>query len=178
MIDKCKRLGRLLKAERPSRWLVPPDQDFKIYVPSREEADKLINAYLRCFESVYRVLHVPSFQQEYSQYWENPETASVGFVVKLLLVMAIGASLHQNRDGSTRSFSEVLRWVYAAQSWLSVPFEKSRLNLTGLQIYCLILVVRQYVHLGTELVWIAAGSLIRTAMQMGLVSILGLLDLS
>lgn len=128
----------------------------------------MVDTYFRCFESTYRVLHVPSFLSEYARYWEAPEAASIGFVVKLLLVMAIGASLYRDPDGNFQPSSDLLQWIYAAQTWLSVPFEKTRLNLTGLQIFCLLLIARQYVSVAPELVWISAGALVRTAMQMGL----------
>lgn len=64
-------------------------------MPPREVADKLIGNYLRTFESTYRILHVPTFEAEYAQYWENPATTGTGVVIKLLLVMAIGTSFYQ-----------------------------------------------------------------------------------
>lgn len=148
-LDKFKRLGRAIKAQLPSRWHVRSNHqnqdDFRKFIPPQAYADKLIDTYLRCFESTYRVLHVPSFRNELAQHWQSPEASSIGFVMKLFLVMAIGASLYEDPDGSPKPKSDILQWIYAAQSWLSVPFEKIRLNFTGLQIYCLLLMARQYV---------------------------------
>lgn len=166
LLDKCKKLGRVYKAQH---FLYPPiSPDFRGYVPQRKTSDELVHAYLRTFETVYRILHVPSFQQEYDLYWNSPESASIAFVIKLLLVMAIGSCFYQDpaESGSLRSSSSL--WIYAAQSWLSSPFEKSRINLNGVQIHCLLLLARQINAIDGDLTWISAGSLLRTAMHTGL----------
>lgn len=66
-------------------------------------------------------------------------------------------------------YAQVLQgWIYAAHSWLSAPFHKARLNIDLLQVHCLLLLVRQTNSAGPELVWITAGSPLRTATHMGL----------
>jgi hypothetical protein len=165
-LQKCKDLGRMAKAQLPSRWLLPPE--VRNSIPPQGLAGELVHLYFRISESVYRILHIPSFEKEYAQYWIKPQAASSGFVVTLLLVMAIGACVYQNHDDETDIRSRALQWIYAAQSWLSAPLEKSRLSITGLQVHCLLLLARQTNAVGSDLVWISAGSLLRTAIQMGL----------
>lgn len=166
VLQKCKDLGRTAKSQLPSRWFLPAD--LKSFIPHQDIADELTRLYLRTFESVYRILHIPSFEKEYAQYWIEPQAASNGFVVKLLLVLAIGTCLYQNPHDHMELRTQAISWIYAAQSWLSAPVEKSRLNLTGLQVHCLLLLARQTNSVGSDLVWISAGALLRTAMQMGL----------
>ncbi|CAM1509693.1 Fc.00g000280.m01.CDS01 [Cosmosporella sp. VM-42] len=60
------------------------------------------------------------------------------------------------------------QWVHAAQSWASGPMGKDRISLSGLQVQCLLILARQVLSIGGDLVWIAVGTLIRTAMHMGL----------
>ena len=157
-------MARAAKAERPTEWHVNPH--FQDYVPSRETSDKLVHLYLRTFESTYRILHIPTFEKEYAEYWNDPQSASSGFLVKLLLVMAIGTMFYQEADfHPIRNSAQ--QWVYVAQSWMSAPFEKGRLNLSGLQIHCLVLLARQTTGVGGDLVWISIGSLIRMAVTMG-----------
>ena len=55
-----------------------------------------------------------------------------------------------------------------AQSWLNSPFEKSRINVSGTQIHCLLLLSRQANGVGGDLAWVSAGSLLKTAMHIGL----------
>ena len=157
-------MARAVKAERPNQWHLNPN--FRDCVPPRETSDKLIQLYLRTFESTHRVLHIPTFEKEYQDYWNDPQSASTGFLIKLLLVMAIGTVFYQEADfHAIRASAQ--QWVYAAQSWMSAPFEKGRLNLSGLQVHCLILVARQTTGVGGDLVWIGVGSLIRMAITMG-----------
>ncbi|MCJ1302983.1 hypothetical protein MMC08_005788 [Hypocenomyce scalaris] len=159
-------MARAAKAERPIQSFMLPD--FKSSIPSREVSDQLVHLYLRTFESAYRILHIPSFQKECAQYWNDPQTASTGFVVKLLLVMAIGSCFYQNENNDDTLRSLVPQWVYAGQWWLSAASEKSGLNLAGLQVHCLMLLAHQTNALGGDLIWISAGSLLRTAFNMGL----------
>ncbi len=159
-------MARTAKAERSAYQSFP--FDLRDHIPPRDICDKLVHLYLRTFESVYRILHIPSFQKEYEHYWSDPQAASAAFVVKLLLVMAIGTCFYQDPRDITSLHSSCSRWIYDAQSWISSPSEKSCLNLTGLQIHCLLLIARQTNAIDGDLTWISAGSLLRTAMTMGL----------
>jgi len=164
LLEKCKTLARKAKAERPIMWHMNPD--FRDYIPERALADKLIGHYLRTMESTHRILHIPHFVKEYEQYWDDPLAIPTVSVVKILLVMAIGSCFHQEEDHmSVKSMAQ--QWVYSAQSWVAAPFEKARLNLSGLQVQCLLLLARQTNGVGGDLTWIATGSLLRTAFQMG-----------
>ncbi len=143
--------------------------DFRKYVPPREVSHRLVQSYFRTYETVFRVLHVPAFQQEFSHYWDNPQAASESFVIKLLLVMAIGTCFYNDPDNAEDSLRDSSsQWISAAQLWLSAVFEKRRLSLSGIQIYCLLLLARQTNVVGGDLSWITAGSLVRTAMSIGL----------
>jgi hypothetical protein len=62
----------------------------------------------------------------------------------------------------------VQQWIYAAQTWLSGPLEKDRLDMAGLQISCLSILARQIFSIGGDTIWISIGSLIHSAMQLGL----------
>ncbi|OCL02052.1 hypothetical protein AOQ84DRAFT_305467, partial [Glonium stellatum] len=166
LVQKCKMIARTAKSDRLTQQSVAPG--FRDYVPPREVSDELIYLYFRTFESIYRVLHIPSFQREYIEYWNNPELASADFVIKLLLVMAIGTCFHKGASNSISLRTSSYLWIHATQSWLKSPFEKARLTLRGLQIYCLLLIARQTHGISSNLVWISAGSLLRTAMNMGL----------
>jgi hypothetical protein len=118
----------------------------------------------------HRVLHVPTFWAEYERYWDRPESVTIDLRLKILLVVGIGSSLHDHEDAAAahRNTEMVHQWIYAAQTWLSGPLEKSRLDMTGLQIYCLTILARQIFSIGGDTVWMSMGSLVHRAMQMGL----------
>ncbi|VUC26324.1 unnamed protein product [Clonostachys rosea] len=166
LLQKCKVLAQRLKTGRPSKSL--GGAGFDLRPPSREMADTMVDLYCTSFESVYRIVHVPSFRSEYQQYWENPESATANQCLKILLVISIGSSLHDDGNATTGLRQKVQHWVHAAQAWLSGPLEKNRLDIGGLQVYCLVILARQIFSIGGDLVWISMGSVIRTAMQMGL----------
>lgn len=165
LFKKCKRLAKTIKTLPSIHQPTPPD--VRDCVLQRQQTDQLVGLYLRTFEHVYRVLHLPTFQQEYTQFWHNPQSASTEFVVKLLLVMAIGLVFYEESSNSTSLRPFAIQWIHAAQSWLISLFEKSRMNITGLQVQCLLLLARQANAINGDLVWISAGSLLRTAMYMG-----------
>lgn len=164
LLEKCKAMARAAKAGPHKQWLLNPN--FRESIPSREMVDKLVNLYFRTCESIHRILHIPTFQREYTQYWENPAAANTVFVMKLMLVMSIGACFYQASDAE-KWHNQALQWIYAAQSWLSSPFEKGRLHISGAQIHCLVLLARLDNAVAGDLVWISAGALLRMAFQMG-----------
>ncbi|RDW59939.1 hypothetical protein BP6252_13026 [Coleophoma cylindrospora] len=167
LITKCKEIGRLSKAQRPVRF--PHLPDLGDLVPANYLSDILVHHYLRTFESVYRILHIPSFKEEYSQYKQKPQTATNEFVMKLLLVMAIGTTFYKE---SHISFSDLrtsaISWINAVQEWLAASSEKRLLNINGIQIRCLLLLARQTSAIEGEMLWGSAGHLLRLAMQIGL----------
>lgn len=129
----------------------------------------MVGLYFQHFESTYRILHIPSFWSDYQRYWHDPDGAPADLRLRVLLVVAIGSSLAEH----TATDAAVLRgmihqWVHAAQMWLSGPLEKDRLEVSGIQIHCLVILARQLVSIGGDLIWMSMGSLIHRAMQIGL----------
>ncbi|RYP85933.1 hypothetical protein DL769_000870 [Monosporascus sp. CRB-8-3] len=166
LLRKCKNIARSSKVGRPSRHLSSPEFDFAPL--SRDMADEMASLYLQSFESVYRILHIPTFWAEYRKYWDHSESVTTKLRLKVLLVIGIGSSLSEegSRDEGFRRM--VHQWVYAAQTWLSGPLEKDRLDIAGLQIHCLTNLARQIFSIGGDLVWMSTGSLVHRAMQIGL----------
>lgn len=131
-------------------------------------ADQMMQLYVTHFESAFRILHVPSFRQEYEEFWKNPEQSSMALQFKIKLVIAIGSSLYRDTADTDNVRWSSCQWVHEAQTWVSGPVEKDRISLAGLQIQCLLILARQVLSIGADLVWIAVGTLVRTAMHMGL----------
>jgi hypothetical protein len=167
-LRKCKVRAKSIKVGRPTRGLPPPG--YGLNPPSRDVADAIANLYFASFESTHRILHAPTFWAEYQKFWEQPDAAAPDLRLKVLLVIGIGSSLYDHGDAAAthRNIETVHQWIYAAQMWLSGPLEKDRLNMTGLQIYCLTLLARQIFSIGGDTVWLSVGSLVHRAMQMGL----------
>ncbi|KAF3065939.1 hypothetical protein GL218_09247 [Daldinia childiae] len=161
MVNRCKSLARTVKAQRA------PVQTIKYgtNIPSREVADKFVEGYLRTSETVFRILHVPSFRKDYENFWLSPDSVDLPFLIQLQLVMAIGAAVYDDQYTMRKS---AMQWVYEAQSWLISPAPKSRLTLTGLRVMLLLCLAQETASVGQDLVWIHVGQLMRTAIYMGL----------
>lgn len=141
--------------------------DLKESMPSRNLCDELVDGYLRTFEGVFRVLHVPSFRAEYEAYWSSTVPSKPSVILKILLVCAIGVPFYTGPDKAKLRISAA-KWIHGAAEWQSAPHTKSRLNMAGLQIQILTLLARQVCNVDGDHVWIAAGALLRTAMHLGL----------
>ncbi|KAE9363170.1 putative C6 transcription factor [Stipitochalara longipes BDJ] len=162
-IQRCKSLARVIKSMRAPPWPTPLTTD----IPSKDIADELIECYLQTTESVYRILHIPTFRRDYKALWEvqsgtEPNTT---FLVQLKLVLAIGATTYDEQFSLRVS---AVRWVYEAQTWLSEPKSKSRLGIEFLQTNILLLLATEMVAIGGDSIWISAGALLRRGMSMGL----------
>lgn len=110
-------------------------------------------------------MHVPSFRIEYDRYWQNPQEGRETFVIQLQLCMAIGTLLQDDKYSMRDS---AVRWIYEARLWLLQSPEKSRIDLSGLQILCLVHLARDLCGVGADLVWASAGTLMRMALYTGL----------
>lgn len=180
-LQKCKSLARLIKTRRAPTWPCPPTPD----LPPKDLADKLVENYLQTVESLYRVLHVPSFRRDYEAIWTscppmnntNPGQShshkasttttktAAAFLVQLKLVLALGALTY---DDTFSLHTSAIRWTYEAQTYLAEPIVKSRLTIPTLQTRILLLLARELIDVGEDSVWIEVGSVARTAIVMGL----------
>ncbi|KAH7394989.1 hypothetical protein DE146DRAFT_678794 [Phaeosphaeria sp. MPI-PUGE-AT-0046c] len=160
-LERAKMLARVIKSARSPTWPTMPSTE----LPPKHICDELVNHYLNTIETLYRVVHVPTFQRDYEAVWNNKAERKIGFVMQLKLILALGAIFH---DENCTMRSEATQWIYEAQTWMSSPSFKSKLGIQYLQISILLLLAREFADVGSELVWISAGSLLREAVYIGL----------
>ncbi|EHK26034.1 uncharacterized protein TRIVIDRAFT_55458 [Trichoderma virens Gv29-8] len=158
---KCKSLARIIKAKRTPSWPTIPTRE----LPEKQVCDKLIDCYMKTSESVYRILHLPSFMRDYEELWEPGAYPDIAFIVHLKLILAIGAMSYD--DGFSMRPSAI-RWVYEGQTWAAEPEFKARLGIQFIQTQILLLLARENVGVAGDSVWVSAGELVRRAMHMGL----------
>ncbi|EED20220.1 conserved hypothetical protein [Talaromyces stipitatus ATCC 10500] len=160
-MEMCKSLARTIKALRAPPWPSPPT----LVLPPKETSDALLDCYLQTSEAVHRILHIPTFLRDYEAFWVSGTTPDMGFLVQVKLVLAIGTLTYDDRFSLRTS---AIRWIYEAQTWLSEPKFKSRLNIQFLQTYLLLLIAQAQVGAGGDSMWISVGGLFRKAVHMGL----------
>ncbi|KAJ5895080.1 hypothetical protein N7495_006771 [Penicillium taxi] len=149
------------------QFLTDPAPDLLNEIPSREICDDLVQYYLRTLGFMYRVIHVPTFYQEYESFWKTPTSASKGFIMKLLLILAIGSVFYCNPGPVNELGLPIYLWIHAVQCWLSGSSQKETMNLTGLQVHCLLIICRQAYAIEKDSSWISAGTLLRLAIRQG-----------
>lgn len=155
-MQKCKHLAKVIKARRTPEWPCSITSE----LPAREVADVLLEIYFSTSETIYRVLHQPSFRKQYEACWEPDAKRDPTFLVLLKLVLAIGSAVYDDKF-TLRPMA--FRWVYEAETWLANPTLKHRLGFDFYQIYILLLLARERVGSSEDMNWISAGGLYRVA---------------
>ncbi|XXH01017.1 hypothetical protein Hte_007368 [Hypoxylon texense] len=161
----CKCLGRSIKSARILSWT---QGEYGKHLPIRGVADDLFEAYLRTFETVYRIVHIPTSRRAYEIMWENPGLASIAkpaHVVQLQLCLAIGACFH---DETFSLRPQALQWIREAEHWLDSS-GKPRATVFDIQTGCLLHLARwTSQHMREHQLWPSSGALVRAAMSVGL----------
>ncbi|GAB1207727.1 hypothetical protein APSETT445_006457 [Aspergillus pseudonomiae] len=165
--------GEMLSREKQDHQRAYREKAFTLeeMLPHRRVADELVNLYLSTFETTYRILHVPTFLKQYETYWAGTETTDMAFIAKLLAVMAASScffspSTRLNEKDTLHSAAG--GWIMAVQSWISSINVSSTIDFNMLQIQCILILARQADATDGDVVWISSGSLIRSAMMIGL----------
>ncbi|OAA38462.1 Transcription factor [Beauveria brongniartii RCEF 3172] len=160
-IARCKGLARFIKARRSPPW--PPTKLSAL--PEKPLADRLVENYLQNTESLYRVLHIPTFRKQYDALWAAGAVPDAAFLVQVKLVLALGAITH---DEAFSLRTCAMQWAYEAQLWLTEPKFKARLDIQTVQTNILLLFAQEQLGIIADSMWISVGWLIRRAMYMGL----------
>lgn len=140
-------------------------------LPGKETVDYLVKLYFESFETTYRVLHLPSFWEEYGRFRQDPKKGSMGFVAILLLIVSLVNCLSsQEEHGRVKGFSSHEVWVSrieACEIWLDSQSQK-HLNLANFQIHCLLLLSKQMIMMKEKQAWTSAATLLSFSMSAGL----------
>ncbi|EHK20483.1 uncharacterized protein TRIVIDRAFT_49117 [Trichoderma virens Gv29-8] len=149
----------------------------------------LLDAYLITFESVLRILHVPTFLHNYRRFWANSPSTRLPdqeelFLCKLLICIALGTFVCPGLDAAGETGSEQRQdgnslreqaktWIAFGKQWLARKIMAGcRADLNTAQIVCLLALSRYTGPVSTA----STGSLwspgdhdlTRVAIQMGL----------
>lgn len=156
----------------PAANLLISDATLFDLLPSREVVEPLIRLYLETFETVYHVLHVPSFWKEHLQFWNSPSQGRPGFVALTLLMMATVYCVPKSENLSFVGATSIVRdttvtWISACDSWLNAQSQK-HMSLTYLQLCCLLQLAKANNVVKAKRNWTSAGTLMRFAMSAGL----------
>lgn len=168
LMDKFVKLERQTRASKHSapslslNWTATPELPnyaVKKLLPPQQICDILLDAYLTTFESVLRILHVPSFLRDYARFWAgssstwSPDIEEL-FLCKLVICIALGAFVNPELDTADKTISEQsqdgIYWREQARTWIAYgrqwlarkAIAGSRADLNTAQIICLLALSR------------------------------------
>ncbi|PWY69008.1 hypothetical protein BO94DRAFT_590587 [Aspergillus sclerotioniger CBS 115572] len=168
-----RELKALQAKWKTARTELVPKSEWELFglLPDQATIDEHVRVYFETFESLYRILHYPSFAKEYETFREDWRTAKPAFVVLLLLIMASVSCISD--DGQTQYIGEssmgrerAALWIEASEWWLSCQSQK-HVYLAIWQIRCLLVLAKQVNAVKKKQAWTGAGTLVRTAMSAG-----------
>ncbi|PWY70804.1 hypothetical protein BO94DRAFT_539687 [Aspergillus sclerotioniger CBS 115572] len=143
-------------------------------LPPKAVCDRLVNLYTTNFERTLRMLHVPTFLRQYADFWatsSQDNDPSATFLPQLTAVLAAALPLEvPNFRLEFASAWEYLQTpaVNLVRVWLNKLGRKQRTELVSLQIDALVILARRLRLVSQEELWRATGTLVRSAMVVGL----------
>ncbi|KAL6811044.1 N-terminal binuclear Zn cluster-containing protein [Trichoderma sp. SZMC 28013] len=149
------------------------DPELEALLPTREEADALINVYLEQFEQIHRIVHVPTFRKEYAEFWApGSKQRYAAFTALVLSMMAVASCVHTHDElkfigmmSKPRHMAE--KWIVACDSWAERQSQKHR-RLIHYQIACLLYLGKRVNTIKKKRFWTSSGNLIRDGIAVGL----------
>jgi hypothetical protein len=73
-------------------------EELLVDIPPRSTADRLVSRFLKTSEPSLVVIHVPTFQKEYEQFWTHPQGMSFTWIALLYSIMTLSVSLYHRSD--------------------------------------------------------------------------------
>ncbi|KAI0467861.1 fungal-specific transcription factor domain-containing protein [Xylaria cf. heliscus] len=139
-------------------------------LPSKTVCDHLVRFYMSGSETLYRVLHIPSFMSQYNRYWEGDQQHEY-FLPQLLSVLCIGYRFLGAGKGQFQNDREGIHVPTACalvRAWLAGLRGKMLVEFSSLQTEVLALMARRVLNSQNHETWQHLGLLVRMAMTMGL----------
>ncbi|KAL5083357.1 hypothetical protein Trisim1_001759 [Trichoderma cf. simile WF8] len=140
-------------------------------LPKRAVCDRLLAAYLDTSETQFRILHTPTFVEQYNQYWQgNPQAEH--FLPQMLSVLAVASRFDTKSRGLVHQ--ERVEGVHIPTAcaliriWLDSLKGKQLVELATLQVEVLLLLAKRMIIPRAQDSWNHLGFVVRMAMSMGL----------
>lgn len=151
--------------------MIPVQKRMSDILPKRREScDRLLEAYIGASEGLYRVVHIPTFRQEYQRYWRG-EGHNDAFLPRLLCMLSIGSRFESESRGLGHDRHDSVHAPTAlalVRTWLDGLRGKYLVNHESLQTEVLLLHAQRTITLRNHESWAQMGLIARMAMTMGL----------
>ncbi|KAI0395027.1 hypothetical protein F5Y17DRAFT_229560 [Xylariaceae sp. FL0594] len=139
-------------------------------LPTKEICDRHVLTYLEGFDMLYRVLHIPSFMDQYARFWRG-EKQSKFFLPQLLAVMCLGYRIRGAGKGQFPNDGEGVHLrtaCHLVRGWLDSLQGQQPPNLSSLQTEVLLVMAQRTLTTHYQESWRQLGYIVRMAMTMGM----------
>jgi hypothetical protein len=149
------------------------DEEVFALLPPKHEVDQHAELYFRTWETAYRILHEPTFWQEYTSFWNRRpgDDRQAGFAVILILIVAATKCLTTEDNvfigDSTADREAASNLIETCDIWLNRQPRK-RLTLPYFQLQCLSLLAKRASCVKLKQDWLTAGDVVRLALASGM----------
>ena len=150
--------------------MIPVHKRMTDILPKRHVCDRLLAIYVSTNETLYRMLHLPSFRAQYEQFWDKQPQPDY-FLPQLLAVLSLGSRFEKKHRGLSHERVEGVHIPTACalvRSWLDSLKGKQLVNFATLQTELLLVQAQRMVVPRVQDSWAQMGSVVRMAMAMGL----------
>ena len=139
-------------------------------LPPKPVCDRLVAAYMDITESITRIVHFPTFREQYNLFWDG-KLQSDYFLPQLLSMLAIVSRFTTKSQGFGHERVEGVHTPTAfalVRTWLDGLTGKDLVDLVVIQIELLLMVCRRALMFRPQELWVPLGKIVRMAMTMGL----------
>lgn len=139
-------------------------------LPNKTVCDRLVNSYIDTSETIYRILHLPIFREQYRLYWEGKMESSF-FLPQLIAVLSVASRFETKSKGLSHERTDGVHIPTACalvRAWLDRLRGKQLVEFSTLQTELLLLHAQRMITPRIQDSWTSLGSTVRMAMTMGL----------
>jgi hypothetical protein len=150
--------------------IVPVQKRMADILPPKPLCDRLLQVYLTVADCLYRVIHAPSFKEEYAQYWDGGGCNDT-FLPRLLCVLSVAAWFGTDSRGLGHDQTATIHIPTACvlvRQWLDEYRNRRVVDAGILQVELLILRAQSTIVDDQRTLWTQLGYVVRTALDMGL----------
>lgn len=150
--------------------MMPVHKRMRDILPKKPVCDRIFQTYLDEWETIYRMIHIPTFTEQYNRFWDG-NLESESFLPLLLVVLSTSARFDAKSKGLGHDRAESIHIPTACalvRTWLDGLRGKQLVELTTLEVEILLLHAQRMVTPRIEDTWTKLGFVVRLAMTMGL----------
>ncbi|KAK4217795.1 hypothetical protein QBC37DRAFT_396370 [Rhypophila decipiens] len=141
-------------------------------LPPRHETDALVSFYLNHTEHVHRIVHTPTFEREYMEFWvQEPQFRDPGTAATILCIISIAAATSTVMPDDAPNRTMVPHWISVSAQWLNAQWQSQPCrprDLIYYQLACLVCLAKRVNWIRQQQSWSETAPLIQNAIVDGL----------